>query len=139
MRLKRVVSFPPIGSSPKRNVRSLSTGIPKTHRNHTFFKDLTVFYRRVPLANNTNTLLIDESPLKSLLNDQYNVVFPPIFRDNDGQADDFLVCRLLPYLDRLRLSRFEVPEFCGVGSSSCRESTIVYWEARHFLAISIVI
>ena len=65
----------------------------------------------MPLANDTNTLLNDDSPLKSLLNDQYNVVFPPTFRDSDGQADDFLVCRLLPYLDRLRLSCFEVPEF----------------------------
>ena len=36
-----------------------------------FFKDLTVFYRRVPLANDTNTLLIDDSLLKSLLKYQY--------------------------------------------------------------------
>ena len=35
-----------------------------------FFKDLFIFYHRVPLANDSNTLLIDDSPLKSLLNDQ---------------------------------------------------------------------
>ena len=52
---------------------------PKNPRKPYFFKDLTVFYRRVPLANVTNTLLIDDSPLKSVLNDQYNVVFPPTF------------------------------------------------------------
>ena len=63
----------------------------------------------MPLANDTNTLLIDDSPLKSLLNDQYNAVFPPTFRDNDGQADDFLVYRLLPYLDRLLLSLSRFP------------------------------
>ena len=78
---------------------------PKNSQKPFFFKDLSIFYRRVPLANNNNTLLIDDSPLNSLLNDQYNAVFLPTFRDNDGQADDFLVCRLLPYLDRLRLSR----------------------------------
>ena len=84
---------------------------PKNSQKPFFFKDLSIFYRRVPLANDSNTLLIDDSPLKSLLNDQYNVVFPPTFRDSDGQADDFLVCRLLPYLDRLRMSRLQVPDF----------------------------
>ena len=75
------------------------------------FKDLSIFYRRVPLDNGSNTMLIDGSPLKFLLNDQYNAIFPPTFRDSDGQADDFLVCCLLPYLDRLRMSRLEVPDF----------------------------
>ena len=64
----------------------------------------------MPLANDSNILLIDDSPLKSLLNDQYNAVFPPTFRDSDSQANDFLVCRLLPYLDRLRMSRLQVPD-----------------------------
>ena len=84
---------------------------PKSPRKPYFFKDLTIFYHRVPLANDNNTLLIDNSPLKCLLNDQYNVVFPPTFGDSDGQADDFILCRLLPYLDRLWKSRLEVPEF----------------------------
>ena len=34
-----------------------------------FIKVLTIFYCRVPLANNYNTLLIDDSHLMSLLND----------------------------------------------------------------------
>ena len=97
---------------------------PKNPQKPFFFKDLTVFYCRVPLANDTNTLLIDDSSLKSLLNDQYNVVFPPTFRDSDGQADDFLVCRLLRYLDRLRLSRFEVPKF--VRQNPCQGCQLPY-------------
>ena len=84
---------------------------PKNSQKPFFFKDLSIFYCRVPLANDSNTLFIDDSPLKSLFNDQYNPVFPPTFQNSDGQADDFLVCRLLPYLDRLRMSHLEVPDF----------------------------
>ena len=57
---------------------------PKNPQKPYFFKDLTIFYCRVSLANDSNTLLIDDSPLKSLLNDQYNDVFPPTFQDSDG-------------------------------------------------------
>ena len=39
---------------------------PKNSQKPFFFKDLSIFYRRVPLANDSNTLLIDDSPLKSL-------------------------------------------------------------------------
>ena len=63
---------------------------PKNPQKPFFFKDLIVFYRRVPLANDTNTLLIDDSPLKSLLNDQYNVVFPPTFREVMAKRTTFL-------------------------------------------------
>ena len=41
---------------------------PKNPRKPYFFKDLTIFYHRVPLANDNNILLIDDSPLKCLLN-----------------------------------------------------------------------
>ena len=49
-----------------------------------------------------NTIIIDDSPVKHILNDSENVLFPvPWSSDGVGQNDTFLMDKLLPWLRQL--------------------------------------
>ena len=46
-----------------------------------------------------NTIIIDDSPVKHILNDSKNVLFPVLWSsDGAGQNDTFLMDTLLPWL-----------------------------------------
>ena len=49
-----------------------------------------------------NTIIIDDSPMKYILNDSENVLFPVSWsHDGAGQNDTFLIDTLLPWLQQL--------------------------------------
>ena len=53
-----------------------------------------------------NTIIIDDNPMKHILNDSENVLFPvPWSFDGAGENDTFLMDKLLPWLRQLH--RFE--------------------------------
>ena len=53
-----------------------------------------------------NTIIIDDSPMKHILNDSKNVLFPVSWSfDGAGQNNTFLMDKLLPWLGQLH--RFE--------------------------------
>ena len=56
-----------------------------------------------------NTLLIDDSPIKSILNPQGNVIFLDTWTSD--RKDTFLVDSLAPYLRRLELHPGSIPDF----------------------------
>jgi len=56
-----------------------------------------------------NTLLVDDSPTKSVLNPPGTVIFPDTW--SGDRNDTFLVNRLAPYLRRLLLHPGSVPDF----------------------------
>jgi len=53
-----------------------------------------------------NTLVVDDSPLKHILNDARNVLLPDSWSNNyRGQSDSFLIEILLPYLRHIHYRR----------------------------------
>ena len=49
-----------------------------------------------------NTIIIDDSPMKHILNDSENVLYPVSWlHDGAGQNDTFLIDTLLPWLQQL--------------------------------------
>ena len=88
---------------------------PRFHTKPFFFKSLTVLFRSKDLpadASFENTLLIDDTPYKNLLNPPHNAVHPPSF---DGRGDSrtapYLTKHLAPYLRRLVTSGLPVQTF----------------------------
>lgn len=81
-----------------------------------FFKSLAVlfFYNKIPGASSKNTLLIDDSPIKNLLNCPYNAIHPPPFNQaKEARIDDpYLTHKLIPYLIGLYNSEMSVPDYC---------------------------
>ena len=56
-----------------------------------------------------NTLLLDDTPEKAMFNPPYTYVCPPTFYGDP--SDEFLMTQLMPYLNRLYISRFTVIKF----------------------------
>ena len=75
-----------------------------------FLKELAKVWCRFPqgLFNETNTLLIDDTPYKALWNPPYTAIFPEAYQYNE--ADDFLKTTLPEYLTQLR-DAVDVREF----------------------------
>ena len=74
-----------------------------------FLKDLSAYARIAGLSCVEDVLLIDDSPVKNLINDPDNVVFP---RSWCGDTrDTFLDAHLRPWLERLFKSNEVVPMF----------------------------
>ena len=70
----------------------------------TLSKDLFAKFNRK--FKKKNTIIIDDSPVKHILNDSENVLFPVLWSsDGAGQNDTFLMDKLLPWLRQLH--RFE--------------------------------
>ena len=74
-----------------------------------FLKELATFANIVGLSSLDDILLIDDSPLKNLMNDSYSAVFPPTFRGDEN--DSYLLDTLLPWLDGLFKSNEEVAQY----------------------------
>ena len=74
-----------------------------------FLKDLATLVERREIESTDYILLIDDSPLKNLLNNPYNAIHPKTW---SGEADDsFLNAFLRPWLDGLLSSNRAVPEY----------------------------
>lgn len=55
--------------------------------------------------NESNTLLIDDSPYKAILNPPNTSLFAPTFSIENVKDDDFLLCLLWPVLEKLQYAR----------------------------------
>ena len=74
-----------------------------------FLKDLLTFAIMAQLSSLDYILLIDDSPIKNLLNDKHSAVFPPTFlRD---LKDSYLAEHLMPWLDGLFKSTEAMPKY----------------------------
>lgn len=74
-----------------------------------FLKELQTFANFAGLSALENILLIDDSPIKNLLNDAHSAVFPRPYR---GESDDsYLHEHLMPWLDGLFKSNEAVPQY----------------------------
>ena len=74
-----------------------------------FMKELATFANIAGLFSLDDILLIDDSPLKNLMNDSYSAVFPPSFRGDEN--DSYLLDTLLPWLDGLFKSNEAVAQY----------------------------
>jgi len=68
---------------------------------------LYVFFSRFPNTHARNTLLIDDAPYKSLLNDSCNAIFLESFEGSHNHGN-YLSSIVLPYLVSLHSSGFNV-------------------------------
>ena len=74
-----------------------------------FLKDLATLVEMREIESTDYILLIDDSPLKNLLNNPYNAIHPKTW---SGEANDsFLNAFLRPWLDGLLSSNRAVPEY----------------------------
>jgi len=58
-----------------------------------------------------NTLLIDNTPYKSLFNEPYNVIFVETFDSSIGNNNNYLLGSVMPYLEAFQSSRISAPTF----------------------------
>ena len=74
-----------------------------------FLKNLdTLFYGYRGIFNSGNTIIVDDSPLKHIMNRPENVLLPnPWSNCGNGDHDTFLLRTLLPWFQRLHLARNE--------------------------------
>ena len=74
-----------------------------------FLKNLgTLFCGYRGIFNSGNTIVVDDSPLKHIMNRPENVLLPnPWSNRGNGDHDTFLFCTLLPWFQRLHLARNE--------------------------------
>ena len=74
-----------------------------------FLKNLdTLFYGYRGIFNSGNTIIVDDSPLKHIMNRPENVLLPnPWSNRGNGDRDTFLLRTLLPWFQRLHLARNE--------------------------------
>ena len=89
-----------------RNNRVTTMKVKGTHKD-IFLKTLSkrLFRRFSGKFTKENTLVIDDSPVKHILNDSENVLFPVSWlHDGAGQSDTFLIDTLLPSLQELHRS-----------------------------------
>ena len=74
-----------------------------------FLKNLDILfcgYRRI--FNSKNTIIVDDSPLKHIMNKPENVLLPkPWSNGGNGNRNTFLLRTLLPWFQRLHLARYE--------------------------------
>jgi len=87
-----------------------NTGLknPEKKRQPLFLKELMNVWLKFPQFNETNTLLIDDTPYKALRNPPYTAIFPEAYFYNE--ADIFLKGPLVEYLTQLR-DAVDVREF----------------------------
>lgn len=80
--------------------------VPGTHK-ELFLKNLdTLFSGYKGIFNSENTIIVDDSPLKHIMNDSKNVLLPNSWsNDGNGNRDTFLLRTLLPWFQRLHLAR----------------------------------
>nr|PNR63283.1 hypothetical protein PHYPA_001708 [Physcomitrium patens] len=80
--------------------------VPGTHK-ELFLKNLdTLFFDYKGIFNSENTIIVDDSPLKHIMNDSKNVLLPNSWsNDGNGNRDTFLLRTLLPWFQRLHLAR----------------------------------
>nr|PNR25991.1 hypothetical protein PHYPA_031238 [Physcomitrium patens] len=80
--------------------------VPRTHK-ELFLKNLdTLFSGYKGIFNSENTIIVDDSPLKHIMNDSKNVLLPNSWsNDGNGNRDTFLLRTLLPWFQRLHLAR----------------------------------
>ncbi len=92
--------------SQTKNAHVLSFNLDKHvfHNNHNFFF-IKYFYIYVG-----NTLLIDDTPYKSMFNGPYTAIFEKSF-DGYGRDDNYLLHIILPYLEYLHHSKYGVITF----------------------------
>nr|PNR26859.1 hypothetical protein PHYPA_030340 [Physcomitrium patens] len=76
-----------------------------THK-ELFLKNLdTLFSGYKGIFNSENTIIVDDSPLKHIMNDSKNVLLPNSWsNDGNGNRDTFLFRTLLPWFQRLHLA-----------------------------------
>ena len=86
-----------------RNNRVTTMKVKSTHKD-IFLKTLSkgLFTKFNGKFRKKNTIIIDDSPVKHILNDSENVLFPMSWSsDGAGQNDTFLMDMLLPWLRQL--------------------------------------
>lgn len=77
-----------------------------------WFKDLNIVFKHVQRANTENTVLVDDSPMKNLLNDPLNGLHPPPFEgENPSSHVHYLMTTMLPYLLRMKSDGTHVRSF----------------------------
>ena len=74
-----------------------------------FLKNLdTLFGGYREIFNSGNTIIVDNNPLKHIMNKLENVVLPnPWLNHGNGDQDTFLLHTLLPWFQRLHLARYQ--------------------------------
>ena len=82
--------------------------VPRTQK-ELFLKNLdTLFCGYRGIFNSGNTIIVDDSPLKHIMNRPENVLLPnPWPNLGNGDRDTFLLRTLLPWFQRLHLTRNE--------------------------------
>lgn len=93
--------------SCQKNYHFLPTNLEKP----IFHKNLYVFFLRFLDVHARNTLLIDDTPYKSLFNYSRNVIFFESFEGSHCNHGNFLLSIVLPYLVSLHSSRFSVQTY----------------------------
>ena len=81
-----------------------------------FLKNLdTLFWSYRGISNSRNTLIVDNTPLKHMMNRSKNVMLPnPWLNCGIGERDSFLLCTLLLWFQQLHLA-------CDEGLKSFQE------------------
>jgi len=72
-----------------------------------FHKNLDIFFSMFPYIHVGNTLLLDNTPYKSMFNCSYHAIFLELFNSFHGD-NQYLLGFILPYLENLHLSRYGV-------------------------------
>ena len=82
--------------------------VPKTQK-ELFLKNLdTLFCGYRGIFNSSNTIIVDDSPLKHIMNRPKNVLLPnPWSNCGNGDRDTFLLRTLLPWFQRLHLACYK--------------------------------
>jgi hypothetical protein len=74
-----------------------------------FVKDLAVYNTKATPRSPLDILLIDDSPIKNVMNDPFSAVHPPTWNGDSG--DTFLQESLKPWLNGLLASNMDVPAY----------------------------
>ena len=74
-----------------------------------FLKNLdTLFCGYRGIFNSRNTIIVDDSPLKHIMNRPENILLPnPWSNRGNGDGDTFLLRTLLPWFQRLHFARYQ--------------------------------
>ncbi len=75
-----------------------------------FHKNLDVFFSTYPYIHVNNTLLIDDTPYKSMFNNSHSAIFLESFSSLDGE-DQYLLGFVLFYLENFHLSEYIIHTF----------------------------
>ena len=95
--------------------RRLTTFMVPGTQKELFLKNLdTLFCGYRGIFNSGNTIIVDNSPLKHIMNRPENVLLPnPWSNHGNGDRDTFLLRTLLPWFQRLHLARNKgLKSFC---------------------------